>query len=687
MSYSEFFYELTGHWPYDFQEALACRLLRGESLVFRAPTGSGKTWATVAPFLYSLQRGARLADRLIYALPLRSLASSLHSTVYQSLSRFRAVAISAKDRQYPGESIFCSLQMGGEKNDPFFEGDLIFCTIDQVLSGYLMMPLSLPDRLANMVAGALPGPLVILDEAHLMESRIALGTVIEMLDRFRDTIQFVLMTATMSDESMKWLARKLGASVPDLPEQEMRQLPVQRTKRRIWQWRIEPLDFRAVTNAHQMGRTLVIVNQVERAQLLYSRLKNVYETSPTRIACLHSRFLPEDRKRAERSLEPWFGPDPSETDVILVTTQVVEAGMDISADHILTDLAPMNSLVQRAGRTARYVARCQGIVTVFEVENSLPYDDAEEEFTKTRECLRELNEDGENVDFSREQVWVEAVHADIEKADLTNYENLCPRRNRVEDAIRSGERGLLSDLVRDIDTFDVLLSSAPGTVEFSDRRWPSLLSLPRTSVWKLREAIQRGTRDIWMAKDPGEESGPTVFEWQPVEDTAQLKGAWLVALGSAAASYTPETGLRLGEAGKEIPVQYAGRPPFPRYQYRYESWVDHVSRVLVQARAMAAANATGAIRLDGQLAMEPGTTETLVELAVALHDVGKLSTKWQASAWEYETARTGRKRTEAIAHTTKCFGERGRPLQRMLWKARSRPSLCLIGSTRRPHQR
>jgi CRISPR-associated endonuclease/helicase Cas3 len=66
---------LTTKTPYKFQEDLAKKLIARRSLIVRAPTGAGKTWATVAPFLYSLSGGTPFADRLLYVLPLRSLAS------------------------------------------------------------------------------------------------------------------------------------------------------------------------------------------------------------------------------------------------------------------------------------------------------------------------------------------------------------------------------------------------------------------------------------------------------------------------------------------------------------------------------------------------------------------------------------------------------------------------------------
>ncbi len=657
MGYREFFERLTGHAPYGFQADIGERILAGESLIFRAPTGAGKTWTTVAPFLYSQRHGQRLADRLIYAVPLRSLASGLHATVSIALKKQFETCDKGKERAYGGAEVYCSLQMGGEKNDPFFEGDLVFCTIDQLLSGYLMMPVSLPPKLDNIVAGALIGSLVILDEAHLLDAGVALGTVIEMMNRLKGLVQFVLMTATMSDSSMAKLAGMMGAKVPKLRVDEIRSLPVQRTKRRTWAWRSELLDGQAVKAAHRGDRTLVIVNRTTRAQDLYWELEAAYRGSSTKVACLHSRFFAADRRGTEDQLQSWFGRDATETNVILVTTQVVEAGLDISADRILTELAPMNALVQRAGRTARYVERCTGEVVVFEVETDRPYED-KAAFDATRKCLGSLWAEGENIDFEREQAWVDTVHGRIESDILRRYANLRQREKNVEEAISTGHRGKLGELVRDIDTVSVLLSAKPSEVRFGREMWPSLLSVPRTSIRQLGRSIESGSGAVWMAKSPDDEGSLALFDWLPVEHAASLSGAWLIALGPAVAAYTEKAGLRLCQCGNEKPVRYEDLPQYPRYSYRRETWIDHVSRVLEQGERMAGANAVGSRLLDARLEMDPGRTEDLVRLAIGLHDLGKLTEGWQAKAWECEGG-FGKMPGEALAHTNKEKGQKG----------------------------
>ena len=82
----------------------------------------------------------------------------------------------------------------------------------------------------------------------------------------------------------------------------------------------------------------------------------------TDIHLLHSRFYPRDRKNIEKELVLRLGKGRQDIkdNYILVSTQVVEAGMDFSVEHLYSELAPINSLIQRAGRCARYGSRRSG---------------------------------------------------------------------------------------------------------------------------------------------------------------------------------------------------------------------------------------------------------------------------------------------------------------------------------------
>ena len=144
--------------------------------------------------------------------------------------------------------------------------------------------------------------------------------------------------------------------------------------------------------AGKYGRiTLVVCNTVERAFSTYNELKK--QGRKVGIELVHSRFRPAEREEwrdrflSRESCKP-------EVDRIIVATQVVEAGVDISATCLITELAPWPSLVQRFGRCARYDGVGQVIVIDrgHDEKTSLPY--AQEEMENAWNCVQSLSDVG-----------------------------------------------------------------------------------------------------------------------------------------------------------------------------------------------------------------------------------------------------------------------------------------------------
>ena len=91
----------------------------------------------------------------------------------------------------------------------------------------------------------------------------------------------------------------------------------------------------------------MIRNRVKDATALFESLQKKKQHPP--LSLLHSRFRPADRARVlEEALA-----EPNDEGRVVVTTQVVEAGVDISCATLFTDVAPWSSLVQRFGRCNR----------------------------------------------------------------------------------------------------------------------------------------------------------------------------------------------------------------------------------------------------------------------------------------------------------------------------------------------
>jgi CRISPR-associated helicase Cas3 len=123
----------------------------------------------------------------------------------------------------------------------------------------------------------------------------------------------------------------------------------------------QPLTAEVVLNdieQYQRQRVIIICNTVSQAQGLFRDLDELNQDGELTITLLHSRFLPEDRAKKEVYLKETFAQNwqqhEDQTCHVLISTQVIEAGLNITCEVMHTHLCPMNSLLQRAGRCARF---------------------------------------------------------------------------------------------------------------------------------------------------------------------------------------------------------------------------------------------------------------------------------------------------------------------------------------------
>lgn len=647
MTYSEFFTALTRHKPNPFQERIAEAILGEKNVILRAPTGSGKTWAVVAPYLYALAKDSPVADRLLYALPLRSLATSLYKSTQSDVIRNPFV------NKFTNE---IRIQTGERREDDRFDGRVTFTTIDQLLSSYLLQPVSLPSRCGNLNAGAILGGLICFDEFHLLDPSKSMATAIEMLDTVAvryPVSRFVLMTATLSSSSLSRLKSQLNAEYIDVPETEADKLPMQQFRSRRYVWRDEPLSATAVAREHCHGRTIVVVNTVRKAQELYRELQSEecrsLLGSETRIRLLHSRFFTKDRERHEFDLADWYGPEAKEIDVILVSTQVIEAGMDFSCDNLHTELAPMNALVQRAGRCARR-ANQTGTVWCYSLDrtndgklNYGPYIDFEEIVKQTALTLAEtIGGGGRTLKYHDELSLVDQVQSGWEEKHAVSVRETRPN---VRQAQNRGNPAAVRQLIRDVDSINVIITDSPESLHFDNRKWPEMLSIPRRSLHNIFNP-DAASDSLWSVKIALErdvtQNGSIVVDWTSIDDAFGLQRAgWLIAIHPSRACYSPEIGLVIGQSGDAPRVVYRERPVAVGYRYKMEVYEDHVRRVRSAGRKQESSYHIATRRIAALLGITSQKVCDWLDLLWALHDVGKLSVEWQDAIWEWQASKSG----------------------------------------------
>src|SRR6266700_3462808 len=212
---------------YDFQVEAAYQLfVERKSVILQAPTGSGKTWTALFPFLYAWQRELTFPRKCLYAVPLRVMTEQFQQTAQEAIASWPAA-----------KKPTIRVQTGEHQGDPTFESDLIFTTIDQVISSALSVPYSLSGRVANINAGAVFSSFLVCDELHLFPidtqtAQGALATLIELLRTLGDAFPFLLMTATLSDQMLRVLEHELKVARVMVSEAELSQIKSQQKIRR-----------------------------------------------------------------------------------------------------------------------------------------------------------------------------------------------------------------------------------------------------------------------------------------------------------------------------------------------------------------------------------------------------------------------------------------------------------------------
>ncbi len=358
--------------PYPYQRALA---ESGQYNVLIAPTGLGKTAAvTLAWVCGRLRRPDDTPRRLVWCLPLRSLVEQTFANASCWMERLR------NDFSTAGQLIpEVHTMMGGADNSEWRlhpeRPAILIGTQDMLLSRALMRGYGMGRFGWPIDFGLLhTDTLWVFDEVQLMGAGLATSAQLEAFRRIWSTdigdaraAHSLWMSATLNPEWLRTVdlvkaapnLRVLKWNVGGTAEPAVLSQCLDGIKRvraaatqLLSGYGTKGLDNYAgmvaceVLAAHRDGyRTLVIVNRVARAQAIYEALRRAGRRD--RMILIHSRFRPADRERIRKHIA---GPA---SDQIVVATQAIEAGIDITSAVLFSELAPWPSLVQRFGRCNR----------------------------------------------------------------------------------------------------------------------------------------------------------------------------------------------------------------------------------------------------------------------------------------------------------------------------------------------
>jgi len=384
-----------------------------------APTGSGKTAAVTLGWAAQRQRFPETTPRrLIWCLPMRSLVEQTAKVVGEWFCRLAAET--SNDSNLPGPDDVHIL-MGGFKARNWFERPenpaVLVGTQDMLLSRALMRGYAAPYTQWPIEFALLHDDAQwVFDEVQLMGAGRATSLQLEAFrqceaSRIADSqgsshrpTRSLWISATLEKTRLKTVDHAElppeaivqvdpSANFESSPGDNVnsRLVRVARAKKPLRLSDVHPASAKSadieryisalaqsVVENHRVGHmTLVIVNRVARAQALYRSIQSVLNQrtlSSPKLALVHSRLRPVERKKEMEKIS-----DNQASDVIVVATQAVEAGVDISAAVLFTELAPWSSIVQRFGRANRYAEFDNGAaifwIDMFRNANETSWDD------------------------------------------------------------------------------------------------------------------------------------------------------------------------------------------------------------------------------------------------------------------------------------------------------------------------
>lgn len=410
MTFDDFFKQATRveEGPYPFQRKFA----EAEDLyqLVDVPTGLGKTAMAILGWLWrrfyaSNQIKNTTPRRLVYCLPMRVLVEQTRDNATKWVKNLRGTGCFQRD-------VPVHVLMGGEEQTDWAmwpECEMILIgTQDMLLSRALNRGYAASRARWPMEFGLLHNDcLWVYDEIQLMGPGLATTTQLEAFRRSFSSkngqgCRSVWMSATLQrdwlktvDFDLNWLGEPLRLTDDDHKDDCVETLWTAEKP-------LEPANAKSddlagladkILRTHKPGtRTIVVVNTVRRACDLHNEIaKRWGSANGLRLVLLHSRFRPGNR-RAQIDLT--LAQPPAEG-TIIVSTQVIEAGVDVSATTLFSELAPWASLVQRFGRcNRRGEENDNAVVYWIDVANkdAVPYES--EDLDEARKQLRALRDVG-----------------------------------------------------------------------------------------------------------------------------------------------------------------------------------------------------------------------------------------------------------------------------------------------------
>jgi len=302
---------------------------KDKNLIIIASTGIGKTEAAL------MWAGE---DKAFFTLPLRVTLNSLYSRVKDDMGFDYSGLLHSTALDYLGDK-------GYEDAVEIYEqsrqlaNKLSFTTVDQIF------PFAFKYKGYEKIYATFAYSKTIVDEIQAYSPNMAASILkgLEMIYQMDGS--FMVMTATLPRIYKEYLNQQ---GVPFEEKQFLSPL-----ERHMIEIKEVPLleDVKTIIDKGKDKKVLVLANTVARASEVYKSIKErVDDNEKGNVNLLHSLFIQKDRAQKEAEVQRFTS---SGGHGIWVSTQIVEASLDVDFDYLFTEMSTLDSLFQRFGRCYR----------------------------------------------------------------------------------------------------------------------------------------------------------------------------------------------------------------------------------------------------------------------------------------------------------------------------------------------